>query len=466
MKSLSKNCLEENNLMKSIALFLKRFKVNKALARSNARKQKGISVLSLIAYLMQLVYTKTSMHMNMLNDTNATGFKKDVVYRLLNSISVNWQKLILTVSATAIIEHVSPLTSKERVNVLVVDDTFYSRARSSNVELLSNVYDHASKGAKYKRGYRMLTIGWTDGNTFVPLSYSLLSSEDKKNRYCEMNSSINKRSFGYKRRLQAITKSPTVMLDLLDEVVTSGINAKHILFDSWYSFPATLIALNSKELHPIARVKNSSKIKYIFEGEKKTLTEIYRSCRKRRGMSKYLLSVDISIYSDDVILPARLVYVRDRNNKKKWIALITTDLSLSEDEVIRLYGKRWDIEVFFKVCKSYLKLSSEFQGISYDSMFAHTAVVFLRYIMLAVEKRDDEDKRSLGQIFFFCYEELRDIKFTEALSFILEILTETLEESLFLTKDQVEILLDRFIKKLPEIFRKKLCKNLNDVINL
>ncbi len=30
---------------------------------------------------------------------------------------------------------------------------------------------------------------------------------------------------------------------------------------------------------------------------------------------------------------------------KKWLALITTDTTLSADEVIRLYGKRWDIGV-------------------------------------------------------------------------------------------------------------------------
>lgn len=35
----------------------------------------------------------------------------------------------------------------------------------------------------------------------------------------------------------------------------------------------------------------------------------------------------------------------------------STDTPLNENESIRIYGKRWDIEVFFKVCKSYLNLS-------------------------------------------------------------------------------------------------------------
>lgn len=42
------------------------------------------------------------------------------------------------------------------------------------------------------------------------------------------------------------------------------------------------------------------------------------------------------------------------------------------------------IEVFFKACKSYLKLVKKYRGISYDTMNAHAAIVFARYMMLSV----------------------------------------------------------------------------------
>jgi hypothetical protein len=66
------------------------------------------------------------------------------------------------------------------------------------------------------------------------------------------------------------------------------------------------------------------------------------------------------------------------------LALISIDISLTEDEIIRIYGKRWDIEVFFKMNKSFLKLGKEFQCRSYDSMVAHTSIVFARYMMLSI----------------------------------------------------------------------------------
>lgn len=94
--------------------------------------------------------------------------------------------------------------------------------------------------------------------------------------------------------------------------------------------------------------KKSSKVHYAFNGKKQSVKDIYKSCKKRRGRSRYLLSVEIEVKKDNQSIPARLVFVRNRNNRKDWLVLISTDMSLNEDEIIQTYGKRWDIEVFSK----------------------------------------------------------------------------------------------------------------------
>ena len=66
-------------------------------------------------------------------------------------------------------------------------------------------------------------------------------------------------------------------------------------------------------------------------------------------------------------------------------------MELSEEVIVRLYGKRWSIEVFFKMCKSYLRLGKECRSVSYDAMVAHVAIVFSRYMLLAVEQRENRD---------------------------------------------------------------------------
>ena len=250
-----------------------------------------------------------------------------------------------------------------------------------------------------------------------------------------MKENINKSTNGFKRRMQAITKAPDLMVQMLAQALKHKIPAKHVLFDSWFSAPSTIIKVIKLKLHVISRLKNTPKIFYIFNGKKMKLKDIYDSQKKRRGRSKYLLSVTAKIYNkENEIHDVRIVFVRDRNNRKKWIAIISTDLDLSEEQIIQTYGKRWDIEVFFKMCKAYLSLAKEFQGLSYDMITAHTAVVYSRYILLSVENRNSKDVRTLGELFFIFFDEIRDIQFADALQLILELITETLQECLFLDK--------------------------------
>ena len=93
----------------------------------------------------------------------------------------------------------------------------------------------------------------------------------------------------------------------------------------------------------------------------------------------------IDVVKDGETIPAKVVYVRNCNKRKEYLCLISTDVNLDENEIIRIYGKHWDIEVFFKVCKSYLNLSRECNSLSYDAMTTHNAVVFTRYMMLSLE---------------------------------------------------------------------------------
>jgi hypothetical protein len=120
------------------------------------------------------------------------------------------------------------------------------------------------------------------------------------------------------------------------------------------------------------------------------------------SQSLHLLSVPVKVgdpAKDGAQIDARIVCVRNRSNRKDWIALICTDMTIDENEIIRIYGKRWDIEVFFKTCKSFLKLGTEYHGLLYDALTAHTAFVFLRYMFMSVEKRDAEDDRTIGELF-------------------------------------------------------------------
>nr|WP_321496003.1 hypothetical protein [uncultured Desulfobacter sp.] len=113
-------------------------------------------------------------------------------------------------------------------------------------------------------------------------------------------------------------------------------------------------------------------------------------------------------------LSARLVFVRDRR-KTDWLVLLSTDLELSNEDIVRIYGKRLDIEVFFKMAKQHLKLAKEMQCRDYDALVSHTTIVFMRYMFLAYQNRIQTDDRTFGELFYACCKEVADISFMEAL---------------------------------------------------
>lgn len=145
----------------------------------------------------------------------------------------------------------------------------------------------------------------------------------------------------------------------------------------------------------------------------------------------------------------KIVYFRNRNKKKDWVAFLSTDTSLSDEEIARIYGKRWEIEVFFKACKSMLHLSSECHCLSYDALTAHVSLVFIRYMFLSLQQRCNTDDRTISELFLLMVDEMEDIALCEALQIIVDIMLQTMQEQFGLTDDQLTEFVSKFYDRLP-----------------
>lgn len=359
------------------------------------------------------------MYMQQKTGSYKESFSKNTFYRFLNGQKTNWLRFTMLLSK-AVVDAVEPLTDENRINAFVVDDSLFERTSCKKTELGSRVFDHTTM--HYTKGYRLMTLGWTDGNTFLPINSCLLASS-KDSNLIGPQEHFDGRSLAAHRRKLAQMKGTDAMLELINTAQKAGHTADCVLFDSWFSNPAQLISLKSLGLDSIAMIKKSSRIRYEYESQQLSIKKIFGICKKCRGRSKYLLSVNVMVGKDQKI-PAKIVCVRNKKNKKDWIAFICTDPDLSEKVILRIYGKRWQIEVFFKTCKTYLHLISECHSLSYDALTAHVAIVFARYMMIAMEQRRNEDDRSLGEIFFFFTDELADITFAESFQIILRAMFE------------------------------------------
>lgn len=440
------------NLFNAISSNFCTFGIGNLLRKCNAQKEKGVPILDIFKYKLCNVFSDRSMYMQQKTGSFRESFSKNTFYRFLNSPKTNWLRFT-TLLSKKVVDKVEPLTDDERVNAFVIDDSLFERTSCKKTELGSRVFDHTSM--KYRKSYRLMTLGWTDGNTFLPVNSCLLASSKESNLIGPVEQ-FDGRSLAAKRRKLAQTKGTDVMIELLQSALSAGHAADYVLFDTWFSSPAQLVAVKNLGLDSIAMIKKSSRIYYEYEGEQLSIKKIFGICKKRRGRSKYLLSVNVMIGKEKI--PAKIVCVRNKKNKKDWIAFICTNPELSEEEIIRIYGKRWQIEVFFKTCKSYLNLINECHSLTYDALTAHVAIVFTRYLMIAMEQRRNEDDRTLGEIFYFFTDELRDITFGESFQIIITAMIDSVCAIFQPTEEQFELFIEMFVGRLPEYIRNSLAK--------
>lgn len=452
MSILTQNCTNEKALLDCIQRFFSKHHVGGLLKKCNGTKEKGVPTISLLRYKLGNIFVGRSMYMQQRTGAFREDFSKNTFYRFLNSPKTNWLRFTSLLAADIVNNDIEKLTDESRKNVFIIDDSLFNRTSCKKTELGSRVFDHTCMN--YKKGYRMLTLSWSDGNSLIPVNSCLLASS-KESNMIGPTKSFDKRTLAGKRRKLAQTKAPEAMMTLLDTAATAGLSADYVLFDSWFANPAQITDIRSKGMDVIAMIKKSSRIKYEYCGEQLNIKEIYSKNRKRRGRSKYLLSVDVKVGKENPI-PAKIVCVRNKANRKDWLAFVCTDTALSEEEIIRIYGKRWQIEVFFKTCKSTLNLIGECHSLSYDALTAHTAIVFTRYMLLAMEQRQNEDQRTLGELFFFLVDEMEDITFCRSLGILMDAFMASLQEILKLSDEQISAFVADFESRLPEYLRNAL----------
>jgi hypothetical protein len=391
-------------------------RIGKLLRKSNVTKSCGIPAFEVFQFLLLLVYQGKNLFRFLNSKHKDQAVSKNTYYRFLNETSYNWKKFLLLLAAK-VTSTFDKLTRPERVKVLILDDSIIQRNRSKNVELLAKVYDHVSH--KFKKGFTLLTLGWSDGYSFIPVGFNMLSSANKDNRYQEISADIDHRTNGYKSRSESLMKKTDAAILLIQRALASGIKADYVLMDTWFTTEPMLKKILKTGLDAIGMVKQL-KQRYFFHGKAYTLPEL-RKFMQQESTANIFGSLIVTTKEG---LSVKIVVIRNRNKKSECLYLLSTDCSLSDAEIVRIYGNRWSIEVFFKASKSFMKLGTEFQSRSFDAMVSHTAIVFTRYIILEWIRRNHNDQKTYGELFYMFCDDIQDMDLTNALTSLMALFTE------------------------------------------
>ena len=286
---------------------LKELQIAKLLRRANITKICDVSAYEVFQFLLLLVFQGKNLCRFLKSKHKEQAVSKNTYYRFLNEVSYNWSRflMLLAVKVTSAFDR---LTRPERVNVLILDDSVIKRNRSKKMELLARVYDHVEH--KFQKGFTLLTLGWSDGYSFVPTGFNLLSSASESNRYNAVSDSIDHRTNGYKVRKASMMHKTDVAVQLIRNVLTAGIKADYVLMDTWFTTEPMLKEILDTGIHAIGMVKQLQQ-RYTYNGRQYTLP----------GLKKFVdFSGARNIFGSLVVttktgIPVKIVFVRNRNKK-------------------------------------------------------------------------------------------------------------------------------------------------------
>lgn len=385
--------------------------ISKLLRQSGFRKHSGVDILTMFMVFVKSIFCGAySLHDRYsLKDVETPDCSYYALMRFISNSKHNWSLLMLLVARTAV-SIISALNDKGHVYTLCVDDTVIERPRGKKIEGLSRTFNHVI--GKTVKGYANLLITWTDGITNIPVASELMSSRKDDCIIRKLNKRIDRRSAGAKRRANSVMRKPKLLIKLCKGILNKGIKAEYVLMDTWFYSDSLVASLKELSLDSICMIKKNLKFAFVGETERHNLKYILSTLRQRNHTSDIISSVVVQTESGQKV---KLLFIRNRNNRREFITLLCSNIQLTAEKIVELYSRRWSIECCFKAAKQYLGLNSECFARDYDSICALNRISYIRFTVLEIIRRHEDDPRSHGQLFRDSCTAIRTISFIEAL---------------------------------------------------
>jgi hypothetical protein len=218
--------------------------------------------------------------------------------------------------------------------VLVVDDSIEEKPYTDENDQICWHWHHSTQ--RNVKGINFLTALYVADQLSLPVAFDLVTKTE---------TFVDAKTQKQKRRSQ-ITKNARYRM-LLQVVVHNQVRFRYVLNDSWYAS-----ADNMKFIH--------HDLKKDFLMPLKANRKVALSKQdKQHGHYQAVSTLEVAeattreIWLEEVDFPlllAKEVFTNE-DGSTGTLYLVTSDLTLSYDQIIKLYKKRWSIEVYHKSLK-------------------------------------------------------------------------------------------------------------------
>jgi len=403
----------------SIHALYNRFNSSKLCKLLDSYKDKGRSVSATLFDLLLMTITNQSVRMYVAADSSEVA--KDTYYRLKNDPRINWRAMMF-IFIHRFLSMVPKAYDKasEDLHCLIIDDTSCFK-RGKYIEGISKVFDHVYH--RYCLGFKGLIVGYCDSKSFIPVDFSLHNEKGKrpdkpyglkpeelsrqyiKSRQADCPGNIREIERG-------VSKSENTIA-MIKRALKHRLTVDYILVDSWFmnlGLIAYVYELSSVYLLGMCKFDDR---KYIVNGKEKTVKQLLDWCKRNKKIKR---SRTIKARYAELMVEYKGYTMKlffSQFNDRSWNVLMTDDRNLTFAEAIKIYTKRWSIEVFFKETKQHLALGKD-QSRDFDGQIASFTCVFLVYIMVSLRRRFSAYE-SMGDLFRKIESEILETTLTERL---------------------------------------------------
>ena len=383
-----------NNVLKNpILQVLREINFSSVLKQSNFIKRDiGVKPYMIILHFlyMFIINKKISTFMKQSSDS----FKKDVYYRLLKNSKYNWRKLLLLTSVK-LISKLHILQKPTDTRVLIIDDTIEIKRGKLIEGSCRNLW--SNKEHRTVKGLNIVSLNYSDSHTDMMLDFSI--NYNKNNIIDVKDNDFHHKSNAYKRRVEGNVGKNILAIEMLQRALNSGIYADYLLVDSWYAKPNFINEVKQNGLDVIARVANNPRI-WQFIGKYKTLESLYNHVKNKKASKlgkynsiKYMYVSTVVIHK--TLGKIKIVFIKTKDNL---IPIISTNINLSDIEIINTYKKRWNIEQGYKDLREYFQFGKEENRI-FEALIARISLSFLAYNLISYINRIQNEPQTLGNLF-------------------------------------------------------------------
>jgi len=365
------------------------------LTKSNFNKKDGVAVHMVVLHFvyMLVMNKKIFTFMKQSNDS----FKKDVYYRLLANSSYNWRSL-LSLSSLKILSLLHKIQDSKAIKVFIIDDTVEDKVGKNVEGSCDSLYSNKEK--RTIRGINIVSLNFSDGFSNFMLDFAIAMNKYARVAVEDFSNKVDHRTNAYKRRVETMKGKSQIAIDMVKRAVKRGIYADYLLVDSWYSKPVFIKEMNELGLRVISRMANNNRI-WNFIGKEKSLEAIYNKFKalKSAKPGKYGKKIKFTYFSAVVEHKTagklKIVFIKTKENL---IPIVSTDLNISDEEIIEIYKRRWDIEQGYKELREHFGFGKEENRI-YEALVARITLSFFTYNIVSYINRLSNEPKTIGGLF-------------------------------------------------------------------